>query len=133
MAVRFGVLGPLEVGADGARTAVAAPKQRTILACLALRPNQVVACETLIDTLWPDVKPANARMAVLNYVARLRRTLGPAAERVQTANGGYRLVIRESAELDHLQAAALETVARRAFEAGDWQQGRSVAESALAL
>jgi DNA-binding SARP family transcriptional activator len=131
--VRFGLLGPLEVGADGDPTTIAAPKQRTILACLALRPNQVVACETLLDALWPDTKPATARMALFNYVARLRRTLGAAAERVQTGNGGYRLVIREDSELDHVYAAVLEATARRAVEAGDWQRGQTVAETALAL
>lgn len=131
--MRFGLLGPLEVGADGDPSTVAAPKQRVILACLALRPNQVVACETLIDALWPNAKPANARMALLNYVARLRRTLGAAAERVQTGNGGYRLVICEDAELDYRHAAELETAARREVEAGDWRQGQTSAETALAL
>ncbi|GAA1981987.1 AfsR/SARP family transcriptional regulator [Catenulispora subtropica] len=131
--MRFGLLGPLEVDAEGDPTAVAAPKQRVILACLALRPNQVVACETLIDALWPNTKPANARMALLNYVARLRRILGPAAERVQTGNGGYRLLIREDSELDHVHAACLEAAARRAVEAGDWQHGQVVAEAALGL
>ena len=129
--MRFGLLGPLEVRADGtdgtdraagnpetretdtAPIIVAAPKQRVILAWLALRPNHVVACETLIDALWPDTKPANARMALLNYVARLRRTLGAAAERVQTGNGGYRLVIREDSELDYRYAGELEHAARQ--------------------
>ena len=143
--MRFGLLGPLEVGvggadgdgetreADSAPVTVAAPKQRVILACLALRPNHVVACETLIDALWPDTKPANARMALLNYVARLRRTLGPAAERVQTGNGGYRLVIREDSELDYRYAGELEHAARRALEAGDWPRAQACAEAALAL
>ncbi|NUP50185.1 MAG: tetratricopeptide repeat protein [Catenulispora sp.] len=131
--MRFGLLGPLEVEADGSPSAVAAPKQRIILACLALRPNQVVACETLIDALWPTTKPANARMALLNYVARLRRTLGEAAERVQTGNGGYRLVICEDAELDYRHAAELEATARREVEAGNWRQGQASAETALAL
>ncbi|MBW8802808.1 MAG: winged helix-turn-helix domain-containing protein [Catenulisporales bacterium] len=132
-AVRFGLLGPLEVGGAEGIAGVAAPKQRVILACLALRPNQVVACETLIDALWPDAKPANARMALLNYVARLRRALGPAAERVQTGNGGYRLVIREDAELDHVHALSLEAQARQAVESGDFSRVQSLAESALAL
>ena len=98
-----------------------------------MRPNHVVACETLIDALWPDTKPANARMALLNYVARLRRTLGAAAERVQTGNGGYRLVIREDSELDYRYAGELEHAARRALEAGDWPRAQACAEAALAL
>jgi DNA-binding SARP family transcriptional activator len=131
--MRFGVLGPVVVDDGGGPVGIAAAKQREVLAVLALRPNQVVATEVLTEVLWPQAKPANAKQAVLNYVARLRRGLGAAADRVQTGVGGYRLAVHEDAELDYLHATALDAAAREAVEAGDWYEGQHLAETALGL
>ncbi|MFH9350852.1 BTAD domain-containing putative transcriptional regulator [Kitasatospora sp. NPDC017646] len=132
--MRLGVLGPLEVETGGGdRLVVAAPKQRTLLACLALRANLTVSTSALMEAVWPDRKPVNAKPAVLNYVARLRRNLLEVADRLQTTAGGYRLEIRDDAELDHLHAARLETLARKAVCGGDWRSGERHADAALAL
>jgi hypothetical protein len=59
--MRLGVLGPLEVETGaGDRLVVAAPKQRTLLACLALRANLTVSTDALMEAVWPDRRPANA-------------------------------------------------------------------------
>ncbi|MET8622185.1 BTAD domain-containing putative transcriptional regulator [Kitasatospora sp. NPDC004669] len=132
--MRLGVLGPLEVETDaGDRLVVAAPKQRTLLACLALRANLTVSTGALMEAVWPDRKPVNAKPAILNYVARLRRNLLGVADRLQTTAGGYRLEVRDDAELDHLRAATLETRARKAVCGGDWRSGERHADAALAL
>ncbi|MFF2146103.1 BTAD domain-containing putative transcriptional regulator [Kitasatospora sp. NPDC058190] len=132
--MRVGVLGPLEVETGGGdRLVVAAPKQRTLLACLALRANLTVSTGALMEAVWPDRKPVNAKPAILNYVARLRRNLLEVADRLQTTAGGYRLEVRDDAELDHLHAAALETRARQALRDEDWRSGERHADAALAL
>jgi DNA-binding SARP family transcriptional activator len=115
------------------RVPIPAAKQRAILACVALNANRTVTVDALAGVLWGSKEPPNAKPVVQNYVARLRRVLGPAAERLATGDGGYRLTVREDAELDHLQAAALDRRARRAVGDGDWAAGGRLAERALAL
>src|SRR5947209_9905465 len=112
--MRLGLLGPLEVETgSGGRAAITAAQQRAVLACLALRANRAVSAAQLAETLWADRPPPSAKAAVLNYVARLRRNLGEAADRVQTTATGYRLDIRADGELDHLHAAALHQQGRQ--------------------
>jgi DNA-binding SARP family transcriptional activator len=132
--MRVGLLGPLEAKTCAGDTVViAAPKQRTILANLALRPNQNVSNDVLAESVWPGEKPPNFKPALLTYVARLRRSLHSSAERIQTASGGYRLEIQEDRELDHLHAGALEPAARKALCGNDFITGERLADEALAL
>ncbi|WP_181799091.1 AfsR/SARP family transcriptional regulator [Kitasatospora acidiphila] len=133
--MRFGLLGPIELSdGDGRSHVVPAAKQRALLACLLVRPNQHVTMDTLIDMLWDGAAPPSARAAVLNYVTRLRRQLGPElAARVRTEAGGYRLELRAADEADHLQAGALEQRARRAVTAGDWPMALELAGQAMEL
>ncbi|MEV6304059.1 BTAD domain-containing putative transcriptional regulator [Actinoplanes sp. NPDC051861] len=84
----FRVLGNLEVRRNGALVVISAPKLRTILASLLLRAGRVVPVSVLVDRLWDDEPPAEARAAVQTYVARLRRQLGAGAA-IHTRSGGY--------------------------------------------
>ncbi|WP_188317011.1 AfsR/SARP family transcriptional regulator [Solihabitans fulvus] len=133
--MRFGLLGPIEVADDrGRRFTVPAAKQRAVLACLLTRPNQSVSVPALIDVLWEDASPPSARTAVLNYVTRLRKILGPeVAPRLRTENGGYLLEIRDDVEADHLHADALESRARRALALGDCAEAGTLVGQALEL
>jgi len=133
--MRFALLGPLGVyEGDGRPVAVTAGKQRAVLAALLLRGNRVVSSGTLIGSLWDEDAPSSARASLLNYVARLRRALGPeAAARLQTVTGGYRLRIADDAEVDHLQASLLESRARTCATAGDWGGAERLTGQALAL
>ena len=54
----FRILGPLEVLSPDGWTAISAAKWRSLLACLLVRPGQLVPTETLIDELWGDNPPA---------------------------------------------------------------------------
>ena len=54
-----------------------APKQRVILAALALRAGQVASYDELAEIVWDGVPPSGARVAIRNYVKRLRQILGP--------------------------------------------------------
>ena len=96
-----GVLGPLLVRADGADVVVPAPKQRVILAALALRAGQVASYDELAEFIWDGTPPSGARVAIRNYVKRLRQILGPVAgRRIVTRDPGYAL----EAEPDEVDA-----------------------------
>src|SRR5262245_52191281 len=57
----IGVLGPLTV--DG-NTGGLAPRDRVVLAALALRPGEVVSAETLADALWGGQPPTSWKKVV---------------------------------------------------------------------
>ncbi len=87
-----GVLGPLIVRSEGAAVPVPAPKQRVILAALALRAGQAVSYDELAEIVWNGAPPDAARVAIRNYVKRLRHVLGPVAgRRILTRDPGYAL------------------------------------------
>ena len=55
MAVEVALLGPLAVSVDGADATPTAPKERMLLALLALRAGSVVNDEQLIEEVWPEL------------------------------------------------------------------------------
>jgi predicted ATPase/DNA-binding SARP family transcriptional activator len=91
------VLGPLEVTADGSAIDLGAPRQRALLALLALNANRVLPRERIIDDLWGEQAPRTARNALQVAVHGLRRALG--SDTVSTQGDGYRLAVGED-ELD---------------------------------
>lgn len=133
--MRFGVLGPLEIrGDDGVSVAVSAAMQRALLAALLLRANATISMDSLIDVLWDGNAPTSARPTVLNYVARLRRALGPEiGARLRTTATGYVMDVADESEVDFLLAAALERGARDAARQGDWAQAQRMVRQALGL
>ena len=50
--MQFRLLGPLEVRTPEGWAAISAAKWRLLLACLLLRPGELVRTETLISELW---------------------------------------------------------------------------------
>jgi DNA-binding SARP family transcriptional activator len=62
--MRFRILGPLEVLSPDGWTAINAPKWRSLLACLLVRPGQLVPTEYLIFELWGDAPPSTANNLV---------------------------------------------------------------------
>src|SRR5687768_198917 len=77
--MRYGVLGPVEVGPDdGPAVAVTSPSQRTVLAVLLARANQVVPIDELVVASWRDRPPTTAVHSLRTYVSRLRSLTGPA-------------------------------------------------------
>ena len=86
-----------------------APKQRVILAALALRAGQVASYDELAEIVWDGVPPSGARVAIRNYVKRLRQILGPdAGRRIVTRDPGYALEAGPD-EVDALRFTALCT------------------------
>ena len=86
--VAVGVLGTLDVRHDGEVVTVTAPRQRALLAYLALRAGLPASTEEIIDALWHE-PPDGAVNVVQQYVAALRRVLGRDA--IVTSGRTYRL------------------------------------------
>jgi DNA-binding SARP family transcriptional activator len=75
-AMRFRMLGPLEVRSGEDWAGISAEKWRALLACLVLKAGQIVPTETLIFELWADTPPPTANNLVSIYVNQLRRAIG---------------------------------------------------------
>ena len=108
-AIRYEVLGPIEVIDDDAVVAVGGPQQRRLLSLLLSRAGQSVSADRLVDCLWPDgLAPDGAARSVMTYVSRLRAVLGEGS--IVTAHEGYRLDLNGSAfdagMFEHLLAEA---------------------------
>jgi WD40 repeat protein/DNA-binding SARP family transcriptional activator len=90
----FHVLGPVELWAADRQVDLGPGKQRAVLAMLLLGSGRPCSVETLIDRLWGDDPPAQARNALYSYISRLRRILREAqldCVALQQRNGGYLL------------------------------------------
>ncbi|HEX3223243.1 MAG TPA: BTAD domain-containing putative transcriptional regulator [Nocardioides sp.] len=62
-----------------------------VLACLTLAEGRTIAVDDLIDALWGDHSPEQARNALQVKVSRLRALLGDRAAALTHSPGGYRL------------------------------------------
>src|SRR4051794_17095053 len=124
------VLGQLEASDAGTALDLGPPKQRAVLARLALDPGRTVRLEQLLDDLWEDDLPRSAPKMVQIYVSQLRKVLPDG--RLRTEGGGYRLVLapgeRDVDTLERLRADAAAALAR-----GDAAGAARDLTSALAL
>jgi DNA-binding SARP family transcriptional activator len=135
--MRFGILGPLEVGDDhGRRIALRAHKQRALLAIMLLRANKVVSADRLVEDLWSGRPPASATKSLQVHVSRLRRALATAAgageERLLTEGSGYLLRVADG-ELDSERFEALVQDGSGLLAAGSREQAVVKLREALAL
>src|SRR5919109_1284896 len=105
------VLGPLEVLTDQRMVRLGGPKQRTVLALLALRANEVVSAERLIDDVWGENPPEAAKSSLQSYVSHLRTALG--SGRIEGRSAGY-VLHAASDEIDAVRFAALVEEGNRA-------------------
>jgi DNA-binding SARP family transcriptional activator/uncharacterized protein HemY len=131
--IKFGLLGPLEVHREAQFVAIAAGRQRALLAALLLNANTVVPADDLIGVLWGAVPPASARASLHNYVKRLRKVLGDQGHaRIVTRSQGYLINVGPGG-LDVTQFEELLAGARTAAADGDWEVAARGARAALAL
>ncbi|MFI0350501.1 BTAD domain-containing putative transcriptional regulator [Actinomadura sp. 9N407] len=104
--MRIGILGPLEIDADGRRAGVGGARLRALLILLALEAGRMVPADRIIDDLWEDRVPAGAPNALQSLVSRLRAVIG--RERVESRPGAYRLVLpRASIDAHDFEARLL--------------------------
>ncbi len=112
----FALLGTVRAYRAGRELEPGSPRQRAVLAMLALRVNRVVSRDELVDGVWGSDPPATAVNALHIAVSALRRTLEPgrarrAPARLLTSVGsGYRLAVPAG----HVDATVFEEQLRRA-------------------
>ena len=131
--MRFRILGPLEVNTGEDWTSIGAAKWRAVLACLLLRPGQVVSTDILTDELWGNDPPARASNLISIYVLRLRRLIGDSDGRVlRTRSPGYQLLLGPD-DLDTQHFGILMSQGREALTAGDPERAARLLADSLAL
>ena len=103
----FRILGPLEVWDRGGPVELRRQKPRALLAFLVLHAGEPVSSDALIEALWGESPPRTARAALQNYVAQLRRALGPGI--VDSSAGGYVLeAVSDQIDLGRFERLAAE-------------------------
>jgi DNA-binding SARP family transcriptional activator len=131
--MRFRILGPLEVLSPDGWTEISAPKWRSLLACLLIRPNQLVPTDLLIDELWGDSPPKRANNLVSIYVHRLRKVTGDTEGRMLVYRAPGYLLRLAPGDLDMQEFEARVVEGRNALTAGDVQAAAALFSDALAL
>ncbi|MGI9053562.1 MAG: AfsR/SARP family transcriptional regulator [Ilumatobacteraceae bacterium] len=128
--LEYRVLGPLQVERDGHAVALSAPKVKTLLLALLLRPNDVVPTDHLMAVIWGDHPPDSARKLVQVYVSQLRSSLG--ADAIETVAQGYRVRVAATG-LDSQRFDRMRADGRTALADGNPELALALARRALSL
>ena len=91
------LLGPIEARRDERPIALGAPKQRALLAMLALQVGRTVSVDRLAEGLWGEQPPPSAPKMVQLYVSQLRRLLEGDGAEIVTRGRGYELRLTHGA------------------------------------
>lgn len=102
--MRFSILGPVEVHADGLYADLRGMFQRRLLIALLVGQSRVALVDALMEELWSESPPRRAENALQAHVSRLRRKLEildgeRVTPRLVALPSGYRLLVEEE-ELD---------------------------------
>ncbi len=93
---RYGLLGRVQVMADGVPVPISSRRQRLLLAALLLRAGNSATSDSLCELLWEDAQPDHPHAALRSQISRLRRSLGPQAD-LSSGDHGYRLGVARDA------------------------------------
>ncbi|MEU8796361.1 alpha/beta fold hydrolase [Spirillospora sp. NPDC048819] len=130
-AVRFRLLGPVDLVVGREVVDVGSAKQRCVLAALLWRPGAAVPVETLIDRVWGDEPPAQAHNSLYSYIARLRALMNgtsPGGSLTRDSQG-YRLEV----DPERVDLARYQRLVRQARTATSAQERLAAFDQALAL
>ncbi|MFD1151043.1 AfsR/SARP family transcriptional regulator [Saccharothrix hoggarensis] len=137
-AVRFTLLGPLEIRRNGVDHAPTTPKVLQLLGMLVRRPGRVVHIDSIVRELWADNPPRSVRTTMHTYVYQLRRCieenqLAPFGEpMLVTKAPGY--VLRISPEqVDVFEFQALQRRGRELLDHGRFAEAARCFRAALDL
>ena len=134
------LLGPFEVVLDGHVVHIGSPKQRAVLALLALQARRVVAADTLCDLIWDEDQPASPSATLQSLISRLRAALAGGAggvtegarEVLRTREPGWALDV-EAGAVDALRFQELTGRARRRRDRGEMAAAAVDLEEAIGL
>jgi SARP family transcriptional regulator, regulator of embCAB operon len=136
--LKIGLLGPLSAELNGTPTTPTAPKQRQVLALLALNSGKIVTVPTLIEELWGDRPPRSYATTLQTYVFQLRNALtaaypdDPSARLLlSTWQTGY--LLESGCRTDVQEFRRLACAGRMAVEAGDHRTASEKLDCALQL
>lgn len=134
-AVEIGVLGEIRALVAGEPVAVGGPRQRALLARLAVDHGAAVSTDRLIEAVWDGSPPRTAPETLRTHVARLRRAFDvpgvtDGREVLATVANGYRLSQRGSRLDTHRVEHAMRS-ARDALALGDPDEAAAVLDGAL--
>ncbi len=131
--MKIEMLGGLRVSSQASTVDLGTPKQRTVLAVLAMRPGRTVGMDELVDEIWPDGPPRSAVPNVRTYAANLRR----AFEAHETGRGllvrqgnGYRLDVT-ARQVDLFRSLDEIEQARQLASRGQAEMVRSLLNRAM--
>jgi WD40 repeat protein/DNA-binding SARP family transcriptional activator len=123
------LLGPVELLRDGAAIHLGGPRQRALLALLALHANEVVTVDRLVTSLFGPDAFDSAVNAVQVAISRLRRLLGDV---IDTRSSGYVLRL-DPEQLDVARFGRLVDEGRAFLRAGDAGAAAATLRAALEL
>ncbi|MFE9627224.1 BTAD domain-containing putative transcriptional regulator [Streptomyces sp. NPDC006527] len=135
----IGLLGSLSLHLNRTPVTASAPKQRQVLALLALNAGRVVTVPALIEELWGDRPPRSHATTLQTYVLQLRNALAAAdsdrpgvRQILSTRHSGYLLeggACRTDVEMFENRVRA----GRAASERGDHRRASEELRQALQL
>ncbi|MEU7998146.1 BTAD domain-containing putative transcriptional regulator [Micromonospora sp. NPDC049060] len=97
------LLGPIRTQRGDTHLYLGTPRQREVLAVLALRSGMVMSVAQIVDGIWAGRRPDSVENMVHTYIGRLRRVLEPPGRRpalarvLRSTRPGYTLDIPSDA------------------------------------
>jgi DNA-binding SARP family transcriptional activator len=132
--VALSVLGPLDLVIGDQPLRIGGPKERIVLAALALANNRVTSIDRLVDAVWSTSPPSSARGQIQKCISSLRRLFGDSAHpgAIKTYPPGYMLEIAID-DLDSERFMSLVTIAREQVGAARLAEASATLRTALGL
>ena len=136
--IRYSVLGPVRAWLPGAEIELGSPRQRTVLVALLLELNRPVSLASIIDAVWGQEPPRDARNCVYTYVSRLRRAMRPAEAPegkhsvLFSTKAGYQLA-GDPGRVDVVAFEQQCATARDCYRRGDKEAAAAAISAAMSL
>jgi DNA-binding SARP family transcriptional activator len=135
----IGLLGPLYLELNETSVTASAPKQRQILALLALKAGRIVTVPTLVEEVWGDCPPRSYATTLQTYILQLRNALvaadsgnADARQILCTSHSGYMLK-QDACRTDVEEFDRCVRAGRAAVERGDHRAASAAFSCALEL
>jgi predicted ATPase/DNA-binding SARP family transcriptional activator len=125
------LLGPVQAVRAGRDVPVGGPRQRAVLALLALEAGRVVLAGQLVEEVWGGRAPPGAAKTLRSYVSRLRSVLAPEVA-VISRGGGYAVNVGPG-QLDADRFERLVAEGQAALSGGEAAAAGNRFREALAL